>query len=178
VSNLSKTISKVKEKNLKEGSDMYLVWAWLESKPLEERKMTYLIRRMNKKGYWMTIGSLDYIPRQWFGWEQYLKLNYGPGRYSIGRVEQGLQGMTFVGTFIIGYDHEYVCWVPEKPTVEYLQSHGITGDLIIAQLCNTTHFRQLRNDSLLDQQVYDQLEQGIQGFKSGWVIIRVKGLPY
>jgi hypothetical protein len=143
-----------------------------------ERKVTFLIRRMNKMGQWQNVGSLDYTPLLWFGWENFLRANFGPGRYNVARVEKGLSGMRDEGTFNIAYEHEYVEWVPEKPTVEYIQAHNIGGDLIIGKLTDVNYFYVKRNDPAIEERVKDQLDQGIQGFQGGYIILRIKGLPY
>jgi hypothetical protein len=131
---------------------------------------------MNKMGHWLTIDSLDIIPP--FGWENFLRINYGLGRYNVAKVEQGLAGMQSLGTYNIGYDHQLLEWVPQEPTLEYIHSHRIAGDLITARLTDTRYFYVPRRNRELDVQLRDQLDQGIQGFKGGWIIIRVLGLPY
>lgn len=168
------------EKKLNKGSDNTSVKARLLTKPVTEveRKVTHLIRRMNRQGQWQNIGTLDYVPLLWFGWESFLKANYGPGRYNVAKVEKGLSGMQDVGTFNIAYDHEFVEWVPEKPTTEYIQERNIYGDLMIAKLTDVTYTYTERVNPETEERVKDQLEQGIQGFQGGWVIIRIKGLPY
>lgn len=133
---------------------------------------------MNRMGQWQNIGQLDYIPLLWFGWENFLRANFGPGRYNVAKVEKGLSGMQNVGTFNIAYDHEFVKWLPEKPTLEYIRECNISGDLIVARLTDASYFYVPRNDPKIEEQVKDQLDQGIQGFQGGWVIIRIKGLPY
>jgi hypothetical protein len=82
------------------------------------------------------------------------------------------------GTFNIGYNHEFVEWVPEQPTEEYMHARHITGDLIVARLSDTSYFYCPRDDAASNERVIDQLEQGIQGFQGGWVIFRINGLPY
>jgi hypothetical protein len=144
----------------------------------DKGKMTYLIRRMNRMGQWQNIGSLDYIPLLWFGWENFLRANFGPGRYNIARVERGLAGMQDEGTFNIAYDHQLLQWVPEQPNTEYFQAHNINGDLIVGRLTNVIYFYVPRNNPAVQDRVRAQLNQGVQGFQGGWIIIRINGLPY
>jgi hypothetical protein len=102
----AKQITKEDEQRIyRESSDMVSAWAWLEAETRPRKiNMTYYIRRMNKVGHWLTIDSTDIVPP--FGWENFLKLNYGPGRFNVARVERGLAGMQSLGTYNIGYEHQ------------------------------------------------------------------------
>lgn len=174
-------MNSVQGEKLNIGSDISSVEARLHAEPATtevEGKVTYLIRRMNRMGQWQNIGTLDYIPLLWFGWENFLRANFGPGRYNVAKVEKGLPGMQDVGTFNIAYDHEFVGWVPEEPTREYITAHNIGGDLLVARLTDVTYFYVNRDNPEIEERVKDQLDQGVQGFQGGWVIIRIKGLPY
>jgi hypothetical protein len=138
---------------------------------------------MNRYGQWVHIDTIDLsgyllgFPPPLWTWESWLSNHYGPGKYDVAVVEEHMSGMRHHASFTIGYDLEYLEWVPEMPTPEYLNQKWLGGDYYICRASDVKAFavpRQLNGG----ESVFDVLEQGISALTAVYLIFRVKGIPY
>lgn len=145
---------------------------------IEEKKVKYLIRRKNKYGQWVHIDTVQFLPFLYFGnWQAFVRDRYGPGRYHIATVEEGLAGMHGFLSFSISFDLNFLEWLPEKPTVEYLnKKYPLVKDFYICRATDVTPIAVPRNLHG-GEPVWDVLEQGISALTSGYLVFEVKGIP-
>lgn len=139
--------------------------------------MKYLIRRKNKYGQWVHVDTVQLLPLLYFGdWKAFVRDRYGPGRYHIATVEEGLAGMRDFMSFSIGFDLRYLEWLPEKPTVNYLkEKYPLVKDFYVCRVTNVTPIAVPRNVHG-EEPVWDILEQGISALTSGYLVFEVKNL--
>jgi len=146
------------------------------AEPIEagEKDVKYLIRRMNIHGQWEHLKTITFKPLL-MSWETFLRSRFGPGRYNIATVEDGVPGMRNFASFNIGYDIEYLGWVPEMPSEDYISIHYGGGDYLIGKFTEIQPFAIVRD--VHGEPVWDILNQGVRAISSGYVIFRVVGIP-
>jgi hypothetical protein len=91
---------------------------------------------------------------------------------------QGLRSLEGQESIItIGYDHEYMGWWDHRPTGKELFKEYGPGDYFVAKLSDLEPVAAERKN--LDQNVvWDILEQGISAMTAGYVVFRLKGVPF
>ena len=132
----------------------------------------YLVRRRNRFGQWVHIDTMDWEPSR-----EHIQSSYGPGEYNIMVAEEGIRGLRNYATYGIPYSIEYVDWVREKPTVEFIESkYGQGNYFAIGYARDITPI--IVSESKNDEMVKDLMLQGIGAMRKIYVIFRLTGLPY
>lgn len=141
----------------------------------------YLIRRQNRFGQWVHVDTVSTGPALLETWEAYLERRFGPGRYSIAVAQEGVQGLRSLegqeSVISVGWRHDYMGWWDHKPTWEELVKEYGEGDYIIARLTDIEPMA-LKRENMDPDAIGDILEQGASAFRGGYVIFKLKGIPF
>lgn len=140
----------------------------------------YIIRRQNKLGQWTHIDTIESLPLL-YTWDSYLKNRYGPGHYSILVAQEGVRGLSPLKghetTFSIGWENKYLDWLDHKPTWEELVEKYGVGDYIVAKLTDVEPFG-FEREKMDSNVIRDILEQGASAARGGYVVFKLKDIPY